>query len=140
MRQIGLLPSGCQSARQNSVLLYTDDYIIYASSLAVYILNPRTFQVEKILSCVQRTILSISLCPLNKDLLAVSSFDGTAATWSISNEQVLTKATLGYPNSVAWDPHDRNNCAVISHVNVKLFLWSVHSFLFEFLSSIRSFF
>ncbi len=123
MRQIALLPSGCLLGSQNTILYYCDDYILYASSLAVYVLNPKTFQVEKILTNTQKAITSISVSPLSKDILAVSTSDGAVTTWNISDEQIISRANLNQSVSVAFDPFNQNICAIISLVNVRLLLW-----------------
>jgi WD40 repeat protein len=72
---------------------------------------------------MQRAIVSFSISPLNKDLIAISSSDGNIACWRISDEQIICKGSLSYSVSIAWDPFNTNSCAILSHTNIRLLLW-----------------
>ena len=51
MNQIAILPSGCQINHRISILYFDSRYILYTATLAVYVLNAKTFLIEKVFSC-----------------------------------------------------------------------------------------
>ncbi len=124
MRQVAILPSGCQLNHRNSVLHFSNDRILYASSLAVYVLDPQTFDVIKVLSVNQRSISSISVSPHDAALLAVGSVDGSICVWNVDEEEVISRLALTNGANVAWEPGISNKCALIQdHQGIKILMW-----------------
>lgn len=124
MRQISILPSGCQLNHRNSVLFFSNDRILYASSLAVYVVDSHSYEIVKVLSVNQRSITSISLSPHDQNLLAVGSVDGSICVWNVTEEEVLSRLSLTNGAHVAWDPTIPNKCALIQdHQGIKLLIW-----------------
>lgn len=111
----------------NSNIFCSEDRIIYASSLAIYILNSDTYMVEKILCSNQKTITSISVCPLDRNLLAVGSTEGVITVWNIEEESVLRKIGVTFPVKVAWDPFSPRICHSLALDSVRLFSWDISS-------------
>jgi WD40 repeat protein len=122
MRQIGLLPAGCHQCDQ-IVIHASDEKLIFASKLALYVLNAKTYAMERIISCQARSIVSLSVNSYDMDLVACSGVDGTVCVWNISSEEVVVKCA--HPcNSLAWDPHDKNKCALLSNYpKLTLHIW-----------------
>ena len=62
MKQIKILRSGCQVSYKE-ILHISNRYIIYASTLAIYVLNSKTFVLEKVFGVTdkQSTFLATSL-------------------------------------------------------------------------------
>lgn len=124
MRQIAILPSGCQNENKGSVLYFKDDRIIYASSLAVYIMKASTFVIEKILSYNHKTITSISVSPHDDNLLVISGLDGLICLWNIDREEIVTRIQLNNTLTLLWDPYSPNHCAIITNeVAIKVYYW-----------------
>lgn len=123
MNQIKLLPSGAQKSNCNNLLFFGNRYIIYSSSLALYILNSSSFVVEKILSVNQKAIISISISPIDENYIAVSSFDSSVHIWNIQNELVISKVLMNSCGYVIWDPQSLQTCYFLETDRVKLFSW-----------------
>lgn len=123
MRQVGILPSGCQIYRRVSVLHYDTEKIVYASSLAVYVLDAHTYSIRHILSLNQRAITSIVVSPLDPDLLIVTGRDGTVTLWNIPNEEILSQLLINGSVIAAWNPLMKNNAAILSEDSVRLHNW-----------------
>lgn len=119
MRQIGLLPAGCHQCDQ-IIIHASDEKLLFASKLALYVLNAKTYAMERIISCQARAIISLSVNSFDMDQVACSGVDGTVCVWNISTEEVVAKCV--HPCiSVEWDPHNKNMCALLSN-NPKLTL------------------
>lgn len=96
--------------------------------MALYVLNPVTFLVEKIISTQARGTLSMSVSPHNDNLVACSGIDGTLCVWNLATESCERRLT--HPADIlAWDPHDPSNCAIIvNNPKIQLFSWSIFLF------------
>lgn len=126
MRQIAILPSGCQL--DSKYILYdSDSKLIYASTLAIYILNANTFVLEKVMAISDRAITSFCISPHDDDLLIVASIDGFIRLWSIKDEELITTVNTGLVNSksiVCWSLHSPDHCAVIaSEPHLRIISW-----------------
>ena len=122
MRQVALLPAGSHQSPQN-LLYIADNKLIFASKLAIYVINPQTFNVEKILSTQTRSVLSISVSPHDTNLVATCGVDGNLCIWNIETEECVMK-TSAMVDLLAWDPHDRHNCLVVTH-DCGAYVWCV---------------
>ena len=125
MRQIGIIPSGCQLAFGNMVA-FNGQYIMYASTLAVYIINPSTFVVEKVLSNNSKTIISIAASPHDDDLVAMVDFEGQVILWKISTEEIIASvsATSRMSLMIQWEPQSSKHCTLMSNgTSIKLYQW-----------------
>lgn len=125
LRQVNLLPSGCQEASANSILHFSERRIIYASSLAVYVLNAKTFAVEKILSSNQRAITCLALSPVHSNLLAVSSQDNSVTVWDIDDEAIVSRSTMTCATFASWDYASAEYVTLLALDSVRLFSWKV---------------
>ena len=94
--------------------------------MALYLLNPRTFAIEKIVSTQARGTISMSVSPHNDNLVACSGVDGSLCIWDLANESCERRLT--HPADIlAWDPHDPSNCAIIvNSPKIQLFSWCVY--------------
>jgi WD40 repeat protein len=92
--------------------------------MALYVMNPRTFSIEKIVSTQTRGTISMSVSPHNDNLVACSGIDGSLCVWDIASESCERRLT--HPADIlAWDPHDASNCAIIvNSPKIQLFSWS----------------
>jgi WD40 repeat protein len=88
MKQIGLIPSGCQ---QNDVasMYATDKYLFYASSVAIYVLNAQTYVVEKILNSTNRHIASFTVSPHDPNRLITVGTDGQVLLWDVEDVRLI---------------------------------------------------
>jgi WD40 repeat protein len=125
MRQISILPAGCQISSKN-ILFSNENKIIYASTLAIYVLNAKTFVVEKVISACERTITSMCVSPHDNNLLCVASLAGDVSLWRMEEENTISRFTL-QANAhmiLEWDPHSPDHCAiVINHPYVRILYW-----------------
>lgn len=122
MRQISLLPAGCHQCDQ-SIVYASESKLVYSSKLALYVVNPITFTVEKIISTQTRSLLSMSVNPNNDNFVACSGSDGIVCVWDLSTEECTVR--FAHPADIlAWDPHKPNNCAIIvNRPKIQLFSW-----------------
>ena len=122
MRQIGLLPAGCHQCDQ-IVIHASEDKLLFASKLALYVINAKSYATERIISCQARSIISLSVNPFNMNLVACLGVDGTVCVWDISTEEVMIKCA--HPcNALAWDPHNQYQCALVSNYpKLTLHVW-----------------
>jgi WD40 repeat protein len=92
--------------------------------MALYLLHPITFSVEKIISTQERGTVSLSVSPHNDNLVACSGIDGSLCVWNLATE--TCERRLIHPADIlAWDPHDPSNCAIIvNNPKIQLFSWS----------------
>lgn len=127
IRQIGLLQSGAQTKALNSTLHFSEDRIIYSSSLAVYILNSETYLVEKILCSNQKSITSLSISPVDKNLLVVGSVEGIITVWNIEDEIIVRRISVSFPVIVSWDPFSSSACYTLALDSVRLYSWDTSS-------------
>lgn len=114
MRQIGLIPAGCQLAFNGGVKT-TTDYICYASSVALYFLHPKTFSVMKIIAYNSRAICCFSLDSTTAPRVAVGSMDGSLSVWNIDNEELISKVTfeINTRSFVDWLTLSPDTCIVV---------------------------
>jgi WD40 repeat protein len=129
MRQISILPSGCQLSNLNCLLFFSESRIFYASSLAVYVLDPNTFDIIKVLSIHQKSITSISVSPHDENLLIVSGADSCVCVWNVEEEEVVARITVPGVTCVAWDPIHSGHCGILQGPGVKLCSWYVLLYL-----------
>ncbi|KAJ1425015.1 WD40-repeat-containing domain protein [Ochromonadaceae sp. CCMP2298] len=127
MRQVAVLPSGVQNQKNGQILHFNNEYIFYASTLAVYVLNAQTFVLERILSLNPKAIVSITFSPSDSNLMVVSSLDGSICLWSVQNEEMLSRIQLKPAGVVVWDPFEPNICGlcVTGTGPLKLYDWDV---------------
>lgn len=127
LKQIGLLQSGAQTHIMNATLHFSEERIIYASSLAVYVLNADTYMVERILCSNQKSITSLSVSSVDKNLLVVGSVEGIITVWNIEEEAIVRRIAVSFPVTTAWDPFSSNVCHTLSLDGVRLYSWYVAS-------------
>jgi hypothetical protein len=72
MRQIGIIPAGCQQHFFGGVVT-TKLYYCYASTVAIYFLNPKSFKIEKIIAYNDRAISSFSISTVDPNLIVIGS-------------------------------------------------------------------
>jgi WD40 repeat protein len=135
MRQISLLPAGCHQCDQ-SIVYASESKLIYSSKLALYVVNPVTFMVEKIISTQTRSLQSMSVNPNNDNFVACSGMDGIVCIWDLSTEQCTVRFSHS-ADILAWDPHNPNNCAiVVNRPKIQLYSWCVPYELYAYFSII----
>ncbi len=88
MKQVGLIPSGCQLRRNQNSIYFTDRYAFYTSAVALYALNTSNFYVEKVLKASETHIACFTVSPHNNNLLVTVSDDGQIMLWDV--EEVMT--------------------------------------------------
>ena len=124
MQQVGIVPSGCQVLYKGTILFFNEKCFCYASTLAVYIYNYKTFTLQKILSLNQRAITSITVSPHDENQLAISGLDGNICLWEIESEEILGKVAMNTAVIITWDPFSPDHIAVISSENgLKFYYW-----------------
>lgn len=125
MRQIGLIPAGCQLGFNGGVAA-TPDYVCYASSVAIYFLHPKTFAVLKIMAYNSRSICSFAIDPSGAGRVAVGSMDGSLCVWDISREEMNCTVTFGVNTRcfVDWEHFLPDMCIVaMNNPHLSLYSW-----------------
>ena len=72
MRQIGIIPAGCQQHFFGGVAT-TNLYYCYASTIAIYFLNTKSFKIEKIIAYNDRAICCFSVSTVDPNLIVIGS-------------------------------------------------------------------
>lgn len=93
MKQVKLLPSGCQQWNR-SIIRATKNKFYYCSTLACYVINGESFNVEKILSVSEKLVTSIDISPHDNNKLVSSSMDGSLYLWDVQTEQVCVHTSV----------------------------------------------
>lgn len=91
-----LCPSGCQYWNR-FVIASGGNFLAYCSTLAIYILDLRTFTIHNIIAAHEQTINCIAWSKVNTDLLASASTDCKLFVWSVMREQQVVTITLSSP-------------------------------------------
>lgn len=127
MKQIKILRSGCQVGYKQ-VLYLSNRYLIYASTLAIYVLNVKTFVLEKVLGVTDKQICSIAISPIDPNLIAISSINGLVTVWKIDEEIKEKQLNTMMANAniiVLWDPHTPEHVAIlIAGKGFRLLYWN----------------
>lgn len=124
LKQTSLLSSGCQIFKYGDILYMDNERIIYAASLAVYILDASTYIVQKVLSINTKALSSIGICPGNKNLLVITSIDGSASIWDIEQEETLNNINMNRHTFANWYPFDQNIIGLVCNTPfIKLYEW-----------------
>jgi len=127
MKQIKILRSGCQIGYKE-ILYVSNRYIIYASTLAIYVLNAKTFVLEKVLGVTDKQICSIAVSPIDPNLIAISAVNGLVSIWKIDEEikeKQLNTMIIGAKIIFLWDPHTPDHGAIlIAGKGFRLLYWN----------------
>ena len=130
MRQVGLIPSGCNTKdglEGLGVLHSNSKYLFYASTLAVYVLNQKTFVIEKILSAADKPICYLAVSQHDDNLLATVSLDGMVTVWDYESQEILWSLNNACSSAgiIDFDPHNKGNTLIVQCTDVKVFTWQV---------------
>ncbi|XP_059144021.1 WD repeat-containing protein 17-like [Physella acuta] len=94
VRQVALVPAGCQPWNPDVVAAHTDRFA-YSATLAIYIYEiddrGNEYNLISIMSEHKKTITSICWCPDKPDYLASSSVDGCIIVWDIKNQKTISR-------------------------------------------------
>ena len=97
-RQLAIIPSGCQ-VHSKFILHVSDSRIIYASPTSLYILNGKTFNIDRVITVSDRPVSSFIVSPHDSDLIIVADNSGMVKVWKISDETVVKNCNTGYLNA-----------------------------------------
>ncbi|XP_054708343.1 LOW QUALITY PROTEIN: WD repeat-containing protein 17-like [Uloborus diversus] len=127
VRQIALIPAGCQPWNLN-IVDSSGERFAYAATLAIYIyeLNreSKQFYLHSIMSEHKKTICAIAWHPKDKDVLASSSTDYKICIWHVSKHKLLASlnTTHSVPSLMAWFLAD-DECIAYCDGKGPLYLW-----------------
>ena len=113
MENIGIISSGCLISSKINIWS-SDKHIVYASSLAVYVINAETFGLEKVIPVADRTLVSITVNPHNHNELLATALDGYLSLWHLQDEECMNRVCLEPvistdPTRAGFIPNTRNN-------------------------------
>ena len=135
MRQIGLLPSGCQIG-QKGILHATNSSFYYASTLALYIIDAKTFGIEKILALGEKQILAIVISMHDKNRLISISIDGYLLLWNIQEGIVSNRLLLQLESALLeWDHFVPERCLVGKYYYECFYMMKTYSLNMTFYSN-----
>ena len=129
-----LCPSGCQYWNR-FVIASGGHYLAYCSTLAIYILDLRTFNIHNIIAAHEQTITCIAWSKVNQDLLASASADCKLFIWSVSAEQQLVAATLSNPLTMMEWSRAKDNELYLLHENGDLCIYDTVSQTSKFINN-----
>ncbi|XP_069128954.1 WD repeat-containing protein 17-like [Argopecten irradians] len=110
VKQVGLLPAGCQPWN-NDVIATSGDRFVYCATLAIYVYQLdkrfREFKLVSIMSEHKKTITAIAFNPSNKDILVSCSADHKVIVWDCAQQKVvaLLENTRDVPIGIGWCFH-----------------------------------
>ena len=127
MRQISVLPSGCQ-INSKYILHANSSKLFFTSTLALYVVDAKTYAIEKVITLAEKLIFSIAVSPHDPNRVCSISADGSLLCWNISEERVTHRNNLSanLPTILAWDPLNPETCAVVVGRNqsaYSVYLW-----------------
>jgi WD40 repeat protein len=134
MRQIGILPAGCQISGKS--ILYADhNRIYYASTLSIYVYSAKTYLLEKVIAISEKTVCGLSVSALNPDLVATVSCDGCGSLWRLSDSSLISRANtsiMSRLNIVLMELNSTNCVIVVSEPHVRLLFWDTSKVMSPF--------
>ena len=111
MRQVNLLPSGSHPKRKN-ILHATEDRLYYASTLALHVINARTFAFEKIIALSDQNLMAIAINPHDSNRMLCVCKKGNLTHWNLATglpiSTYLVKGECRYV--LEWDPFNSDLC------------------------------
>ena len=127
MKQLSLAPAGAQVHCEQTVAVSpSGQRVAYASTLALYIYDAASFELESMISVSERTILGIAWSPHSEDRIVTVAEDGKACVWRVGDEAVDAKLSISLDaTGVHWSPHDAD--AIIVQSPAQLSLWNSSS-------------
>jgi len=147
MEKIAIISSGCLVSSKYNVWS-SEKLIVYASSLACYVLDAETFALEKVMPVADRTIIGIAVNPSRPMELMSIALDGYLNLWNMQDEECLYRVCLepsaqqgetqraayvspskwtNSPNYLlAWDPFNADQCVVVitEAVSIRVVEWN----------------
>ncbi|KAL1439592.1 hypothetical protein MTO96_010070 [Rhipicephalus appendiculatus] len=129
MRQVGLLPAGCQTWHVN-VASFSGHRFAYAATLAVYIYemdeSSGEFKLRAIMAEHRRTVTAIDWHPTRKEWIASGSLDPILCVWDIGQRALVAtlREPLCLPLLLTWRPDAPDTIAYVSGRG-PLHSWSV---------------
>ena len=126
MRQIGILPAGCQ-VYGKSLLFANSDKIYYASTLSIYVFCAKSFVLLKVVTVSDKTLCGMSVLQSDPDCVATVSHDGCISLWRLSDSFLRARANTQLQsrvNLIYRDVFNLNNIAFISsEPHIRILLW-----------------
>ena len=105
--------SGCQNAH-TQVLTSCKDRFAFASTLAIYVYDLKTFQLQKLLNGTTSNILAIVWEPTNRKFLAQATYDRKVTIWDVEAEEVKFEVLLTHQVvHMEWNKANQNELWVI---------------------------
>jgi WD40 repeat protein len=126
MRQINVGPAGCEVHAGRSWIYIDEEVLYYTSTLAIYVFDVKTFNLQKVIPVSDRSIQSMSVCSVKTNLVAVSTMDGAYMIWDLETEWLINKVALPIQSSrnvtIYWDMTSAKDCMIIHHGPVLRFI------------------
>ncbi|KAH8026866.1 hypothetical protein HPB51_026201 [Rhipicephalus microplus] len=129
VRQVGLIPAGCQTWHVN-VASFSGHRFAYAATLAVYIYemdeSNGEFKLLAIMAEHKRTVTAIDWHPTREDWIASGGLDPLLCVWDIGQRTLIAtlREPLCLPLLLAWRPDALDTIAYVSGRG-PLHSWSV---------------
>ncbi|XP_021348279.1 WD repeat-containing protein 17-like [Mizuhopecten yessoensis] len=127
VKQVGLLPAGCQPWNHD-VVAASGDRFVYCATLAIYVYQLdkkfREFKLVSIMSEHKKTITAIAFNPSNKDVLASCSADNRVIVWDCDQQQIIAQLenTRDIPIGIGWCFHG-NETVTFTSRRGQFFKW-----------------
>lgn len=113
IRQTNITVSGCQNwSRQ--ILATSKSYFAFASTIAVYVYDIKTYQLQKLLTSQTSNITALKWEPVTERYLAQATLDKKIVLWDIQTEQVKFEVQLNsHAIHIEWDFASPNNLLIV---------------------------
>jgi WD40 repeat protein len=100
--------SGCQNWK-NQILASSSSHFAFASTIAVYIYDLESLQLQKILTKASSHITALCWEPNRERYLAQASLDKKVMVWDVESEQVKFEVQLNsHPVHIEWNKANDN--------------------------------
>ncbi|XP_067129132.1 WD repeat-containing protein 17-like [Centruroides vittatus] len=132
IRQIALLPAGCQPWNR-SVVAMKGRRFAYGATLAIYIYEmdnkTHNFYLHSIMSEHKKVITALDWHPRDIDLLASASIDPCICIWNIAHHSLITLLNTSptIPSIISWLPGHGNVLVYLEHKG-PLYCWKFRNY------------
>ncbi|CDW86163.1 wd repeat-containing protein 17 [Stylonychia lemnae] len=114
IKQIKISPSGIQIWKPQ-VLASSNTHFAFASTLAIYLYENKTFQLEKVFTHADQNISAIEIDPSSQQkYLAQATIDKKLIIWDIESENVKFNASFNSPiQRIEWNKSAHNSIMLL---------------------------
>ena len=115
MRQIGILPAGLNCYTPLYLTHISSKYFYYASTVAVYVYDTRTFSLLNVITVGENSITSFCVSPLDENILLIACVNGYVCCYNVQLREVVNSTQMPPSRTaiILSGQHDSDVCVMI---------------------------